>query len=255
MRTTASKIGGVIACALLLGGLAAAYGVDWHARGKALLEQALSQQVSAQGYDSLRYTLDAVSAKRITFTDLSMAGETPLSAKKLIIDYSLPELWEHWRRGGDIHLTLHMQDASLSGLLQGATGGRATATGLVSGNVPLTLTGEGTLVVGQGHLTAYQGGVITLSPDAIPGDNAQVALVRDIMKSFHYSTLLVSVGSDKDKKLSILLSLGGNNPDVYNGQEVKLNVQLSGDLLDLLQQSILPLADPKQLLKDEHAKH
>ena len=255
MRTTVSKIGGFIAFVLLIGGLAAAFLVDWHAQGKSVLEKLLRQSITDQGYSQLQYTLQEVTPKRITFTDISLAGESPITARKIIIDYVPAELLAHFSRGHDIHLVLHLQDASLGGILQGATAGRATATGLVSGNLPVTIEANGQVVVEEGNLTAYQGGVITLSPEVIPGDNEQVALVREVMKGFHYNTFLMSLASGKDKKLSILLSLGGNNPDVYNGQEIKLNVQLSGDLLDLLQQSILPLADPKQLLKDEHAKH
>lgn len=156
--------------------------------------------------------------------------------------------------GKVIRIPVRISNVPLSVVLKAATADRATATGTVSGTIPVIIGADGQISVGAGKLQTAGVGVITLAPDAIPGDNAQVTLVRDIMQNFHYTQFSLALESDKDEQLSILLSLSGNNPDVHNGREVKLNVNLSGDLLDLLRQSIMPLADPKQLLKENHAK-
>lgn len=150
---------------------------------------------------------------------------------------------------------VELQKVAVNNLLQEATGGRAGGTGEVMGSVPVTIYPDGSFTIQAGMLNAKEAGTIVMSPDAIPGDNAQVALVRDVMQNFHYTTLALKLDSDKDKKLSMLLSLTGNNPDVYNGREVKLNVRLTGDLLDLLQQSVMTLNDPKRLIEQgEHDK-
>ena len=86
-------------------------------------------------------------------------------------------------------------------------------------------------------------------PGAIPGDNQQIALVREILKDLHYSLLSVAVDSGKDHKLSVMLALEGNNLSVYNGRPVKLKVHLSGDVLNFIQQNLTAFTDPKQLLK------
>jgi hypothetical protein len=148
-----------------------------------------------------------------------------------------------------INLTLNVQRVSLNALLALATSNRATATGTVSGNLPITIARDGTFTFKPSTLKADDNGTITLQPDLIPCDNAQVALVREVLKNFHYNTFSLGIESNKDKKLSMLLSLHGNNPDAYNGRAVNLNVHLGGDVLDLLQQSILPFTDAKQLLK------
>jgi hypothetical protein len=151
--------------------------------------------------------------------------------------------------GKPARFTVQMQRVSLDGLLKLLVAGRAAATGTMTGAIPVTIGPDGRIYVETGSLKAETAGTIMLAPDAIPGDNEQVALVREVMQNFHYSVFTLKLQSGGDEKLSILLQLAGNNPDAYNGQEVKLNVQLQGDLLELLQQSILPLADPKQLLK------
>lgn len=151
-----------------------------------------------------------------------------------------------------IAVKLEMQHVSVNALMQVATGNRAAASGTMSGALPVLIRRDGSFSVEQGSFSADGGGAIILPPDVIPGDNAQVALLRDVLKDFHYSVLSLGVDSGKDNKLSMLLSLQGNNPDVYNGREVKLNVHLTGDLLDLLTQGLMPINDPQQLLKQEH---
>ena len=150
--------------------------------------------------------------------------------------------------GKAIRIPVQLDKVSLDAVMKAATGGRAEASGHVSGTVPVIIQNGG-FSIGQGKLATPEKGVLKLSPEVIPGDNPQVQMVRDVLQDFHYSEFSMSFEPQKDDKLSILLSLGGNNPAVYNGREIKLNVQLTGDLLELLEQSILPTADPKQFLK------
>jgi hypothetical protein len=154
-----------------------------------------------------------------------------------------------------ITIPLNVQKISLDALMQAITGKRASATGTLSGTIPITVDADGNPTIGEGMLQTTAPGTLTLAPDVIPGDNAQVTMVRDILKNFHYDAFSMKIEQGKDKKLSILLSLSGNNPDVYNGKAVKLNVQLTGDLLNLIQQSLLPLENPKNYLKGDYEKH
>ncbi len=149
------------------------------------------------------------------------------------------------------HMTLEVKHVSLDALMQLLTDKRATATGALSGTVPVVIDANGNVMFDAGSLKAEESGTIKLAADAIPGDNPQVELVREVLKNFHYRQFSMAIDSGKDKKLSILLSLLGNNPDAYNGREVKLNVRLNGDLLNLLQQGIVPLIDQKQLWKQD----
>jgi hypothetical protein len=149
-----------------------------------------------------------------------------------------------------VTLTLNVDKVSIATLMQDLTGKQATATGMVSGKLPVTLMPDGKILVDEGRLQAEEPGTIALSPDAIPGDNEQVALVRDILKNFHYKLLSIGVSSDKDGKMTVAMGLEGSNPDLYEGKPVKLNVQLTGDVLNLIQQNMLLLTDPKQLLKE-----
>jgi hypothetical protein len=148
-----------------------------------------------------------------------------------------------------VALKLNLDNVSLNALMQQATGNRATATGMLSGILPVTVARDGSFTVQKGNLKTAEVGTIILPPDVIPGDHPQVEVVREVLKNFHYTDFSLTVDSKDPKKLSMLLSLKGNNPDVYNGRMVNLNVNLAGDLLDLLQQGLVTITDPKQLLK------
>lgn len=149
----------------------------------------------------------------------------------------------------DIKIKLNVVRVSLDALLQTLTGKQATATGTVSGTLPVIFKADGSIVVEAGLLKSEAPGTIALSPEAIPGDNEQVALVRDILKNLHYAVLSVTASSGKDRQLGITMTLEGHNPDVYEGKPVKLNVQLTGDVLNFIQQSVMSLIDPKYFLK------
>ena len=154
----------------------------------------------------------------------------------------------------EFKMTLHVDHVPVNTLMTMLTGKETLATGDVSGSIPLTIKPDGQIAVGQGKLQTEKPGIITLSPETIPGDNEQIALVRDIMKNLHYNLLSISVDGDTNKKLSVMMAVEGNNPDVAEGRPVKLNVHLTGDLLNFVQQSLLSLLDPKMFLKQVPAK-
>ncbi|MDX1922025.1 MAG: YdbH domain-containing protein [Alphaproteobacteria bacterium] len=155
----------------------------------------------------------------------------------------------------DIHVTLNVEHVPVNALMMMLTGKETNATGDVSGSIPVSIAHDGKISIGQGKLANEKPGVISLNPETIPGDNEQITLVRDVMKNLHYQLLSISMDSDKDNKLSVIMAVEGSNPDVVEGRPVKLNVHLTGDLLNFVQQSILSLIDPHTFLKQElHAK-
>lgn len=144
---------------------------------------------------------------------------------------------------------LEVAHVSIGALMQSLTGEKVMATGAVSGTIPVTIGKDGTVDFGQGALTAEGPGSIVMPPEAIPGDSEQIALVRDIMKDFRYSQLSIAMDPAAEKGLSVMLTVEGSNPEVYNGRSVKLNVRLTGDVLDFIRQNIIFLTEPETLLE------
>jgi len=134
-------------------------------------------------------------------------------------------------------------------LMQTLTGSRVSATGTMSGNIPVIIRPDGSYTLGKGQLKADSNGSMSMPSEIIPGDTEQMDLVREILGNLHYSVLSASVYTSGKQGVVVRLALEGNNPDVYGGRAVKLNVNLTGDILDFIQQNAMLLTKPEQLLK------
>ena len=150
-----------------------------------------------------------------------------------------------------IRFLLHLKKVSLSTLMAGATGNKATATGSISGAVPVTVRRNGEFSLHAGKFKADGGGTLTLSPELLPGDNPQMQMMRDVLKDFQYVVFDMALQNADSKQLSMLLSLRGHNPEVYNGRQINLNVHLTGDVIELLTQSVMMYQNPQQLLEQK----
>lgn len=150
-----------------------------------------------------------------------------------------------------IKMTLQIEKVSVQELMESLTGDRIAATGKVSGSLPLIIARDGKITVLPGNLKSVGPGTISMPPDVIPGNNEQVALVRQILEDLNYTGLSISLKNDETGRLGIMMSFEGNNPDVYNGRPVKLNVNLTGDVIEFIQQNMLLLTNPEQFIEQE----
>jgi hypothetical protein len=150
-----------------------------------------------------------------------------------------------------IKMTLHIEKVSVQELMESLTGDRIAATGKVSGALPLIIGRDGKITILPGNLQSEGPGTISMPPEVIPGNNEQVALVRQILEDLNYTGLSITLKNDDSGRLGILMSFEGNNPDVYNGRPVKLNVNLTGDVIEFIQQNVLLLTSPEQFIKQE----
>lgn len=151
-----------------------------------------------------------------------------------------------------IALSLEVKKVEIDSLMQALTGNKATASGVVSGIIPLRISKTGQVMVGKTSLKAQGPGIISLSPEVIPGDNAQVATVRELLKNLHYTVLTLDLAMAPDNTLSATLAVEGKNPDAEQSRPVKLNVHLSGDLLNFIVQNNQLLSDPKSFIEKNH---
>lgn len=190
-------------------------------------------------------TIDTKASDQNTLTVTSLSfpfKEGVISSKNIVVPFN---------RARNITVPLTVRKVSLDALMQTLTGQRVTATGTVSGTIPVILRPNGTYTLGRGTLKADSKGLIQMPGDVIPGDNEQVQLVRQVLENLHYSVFSAGVETGGEKGMVVRLSLEGNNPDVYNGRVVKLNVNLTGDVLDFIQQNAMLITNPEKLLKQE----
>ena len=191
---------------------------------------------------TFRYTFPFATPEKaaLTLTDFSMPWqEGTLSTKNMNIPLSGNKPYT---------LDLKISKASIPKLMQEFTGEYVKGTGTISGSFPLKIGQDGKITVGKGTLIADEPGQLSMPPEAIPGEGAQMQLTRDILQQFNYK--LLSLTTEQDKKgLAVLLRLEGNNPKVENGRPVILNIRLTGDLLDFITSSAIVLTSPQTLIK------
>lgn len=183
---------------------------------------------------------DLFDRKLVVKSAMLRSAEGVVKTENVTIDFSKPLA---------ASAELHISRLPLGLVLKLLTGGQADATGMVSGTIRLALKEDGSIIVKNGNFSAGDDGKIMVSPGAIPGDNEQVTLVRTVLANFHYQDFSMAVEGGEHDKLSMLLQLRGNNPDAYNGREVKLNVRLTGDLINLFTQSVTTISNPEKLLE------
>ncbi|MBN8530874.1 MAG: YdbH domain-containing protein [Alphaproteobacteria bacterium] len=149
-----------------------------------------------------------------------------------------------------VDLTLEFENVDIASLLNDASGGKVQATGRVSGKLPVIYYPDGRIELNEGTADGLEKGTITVAPELIPGENqAQIETLRAALKNFQYTSLKIRVSQTADQKSTIHLALEGSNPNALEGRQVRLNVNLKGDILPLIQQSLLPIQDIRTLLK------
>jgi hypothetical protein len=192
-------------------------------------------------FDMLVDTADSAKNK-ITVSSVSFPFKNGnVSSKNIVVPFD---------RKKNVTVNLNVRKVSLDDLMQTLTQGRVSATGTVSGSVPVIIRPDGSYTLGEGSLKADDKGLLQMPGEMIPGDTEQMTLVRQILENLHYSIFSAGIETS-GRNMTVRLSLEGNNPDVYGGRAVKLNVNLTGDVLDFIRQNAMLITKPEQLLKQE----
>jgi len=110
------------------------------------------------------------------------------------------------------------------------------ASGAVSGEVPLVFSAEGIEVAG-GRLFAVQpGGTIRYLGAAGSGQgNAALDIMNRALSNYRFESLESSIDYSPDGELVLSMQLQGRNPDMDNGRQVNLNLNVSDNIPALLQ--------------------
>lgn len=154
--------------------------------------------------------------------------------------------------GKAITVPVAVEKVELGQLLELLSGGKVKGNGVISGTLPVTWHPDGTLTLEQGRAQALGGGRISVAPEALPDSGRQeMDMVRAALQNFHYTSLDIRVSSDKDERSAIRLAVEGNSPDAFNGRPIKLTVNLTGEVVPLIRDTLLPMANTKQLLKQQ----
>src|SRR5690606_17465094 len=123
-----------------------------------------------------------------------------------------------------VSLPITLSDVKLSTLLGEVSKGRIDGTGRIAGTLPVTWYPDGRITISEGSAGAQDDGIISVSPELLSGDNAQLAIARQALENFHYTALKITVSSDEAEHTTLSLRIEGSNPEAFGGKPVNLNV-------------------------------
>jgi hypothetical protein len=132
---------------------------------------------------------------------------------------------------------LQLKDWDLSQLVALHQQPGLEANGILDGELPLDYGSQG-LTMNQGQVSARSpGGLIRYQPDtatqALVDTHPELQLATKLLSNLRYQELQCDVNYETDGKLLMGLTLAGNNPNEFDGRDVRFNINLEQNLLDL----------------------
>ena len=113
--------------------------------------------------------------------------------------------------------------------------------GRINGTLPLTINENG-VIVADGKLEATDAGILRYRPDETPSalkaGGESIGLVLQALEDFRYDALDISLDGRTDGETDIKLHLRGANPDLYDGHPIEFNLDLEGDLANLIKANL-----------------
>ena len=111
-------------------------------------------------------------------------------------------------------------------------------TGKLAGSIPVEVIGA-TPYIRNGRLsTGEGGGIISYSSEStdatLRNSGAGGELLADALKDFHYKEVVMEMDGETTGPVKVRLRVAGANPKLYDGYPIELNVNVEGDLGQLL---------------------
>lgn len=131
-------------------------------------------------------------------------------------------------------MNLDLRNIDLARLLQALNYPQLSGTGRIGGTLPLQAS-EHSLEISNGLLKSIRPGVLRYQGPVPVADNLAFQALRD----FRYQSLQAKIDYSPVGEYRLGVRLEGNNPELLAGHPIAFNVNLGGQLPELLQQGIL----------------
>lgn len=157
----------------------------------------------------------------------------------------------------DTQIVLKAETLDLKQLFDMAALDGLNATGLVQGSLPLELK-EGKISVHNGWLAAQDKGTIKYAPENPPAflsqpGNPGLDTLKGALQNFHFNELSLKIDGDAGGQQKVTLQAKGNNPDFQGGFPVNINLNLEGELENVLRQNLGNYKMPEVIRKQIEA--
>jgi Dicarboxylate transport len=149
-----------------------------------------------------------------------------------------------------LNVTLRADQLDLGQLLALTRLDGLSGEGSLDGVLPLRLS-EGAVIIEGGELAARRPGVLRYAsesaPAALQAGGEGVGLLLQALENFHYEALKITLDGRTDAAMDIDLHLAGANPDLYDGHPVEFNLDLEGELANILRRGVASYQIPERI--------
>lgn len=175
------------------------------------------------------------------------AAHWPLGSGRVHIE---PTTWLYSAEQNRV--SVKVENVALGEFLKDVGGGKFSATGDVSGHLPVLIEGVKVHVEG-GSLLVEDGGIIQYSSpqtDAASAANQYASYAFEALKHFDYDKLEAELNGPLDGPMRLSVAFGGSNPEVLYGTEFKFDVGVEGELLNIMRSFKVGEEISEQIYKD-----
>lgn len=155
----------------------------------------------------------------------------PIGAGQISLD---PTTWLY--SAPENRMRLRVDNVSMGELLGDLGGEKFEVTGSVSGELPVIISGVD-VQVENGRLAVEDGGIVRFSTpftDKAGEVNGYAQLAFNALKEFYYEELEVLFDGPLDGLISVKIVFEGFNPNVMDGAYIRYNVNIEGELLNIV---------------------
>ena len=147
-----------------------------------------------------------------------------------------PLIWDF--EANENRAVLAVENVPIQDVLKKAGDSKLEITGEMSGRLPILISGVN-VDVQNGTLSVPNGGNIRFSyagTDLAGAQNQAVGVAFDALKDFEYNVFELDVNGPLDGLVRLRTVFSGYNQDVYEGQPFEFDVELEGELLNLMRE-------------------
>lgn len=122
------------------------------------------------------------------------------------------------------------------------------ATGTMSGEIPFRILQSG-VAIDDGRLQSDQSGFLAYSSGSGQNIEGLNNIALQALENFHHESIILNLGYTEDGQYSARFKLSGNNPDLYDGYPVVLNLNINGQLPGLLRSTLIGGSFDEEILR------
>ena len=92
-------------------------------------------------------------------------------------------------------------------------------------------------------------------PSALQAGGANVNLLLQALENFHYEALRITLDGRTDAAMAIGLHVRGANPELYGGYPIEFNLNLEGELANILRSGLATYQVPERIREQMRGFH